>query len=110
PDEFKKGQKKIQLFQAVFEKCHGVISIRKSKEISRIISTGNESYDWLVPAPYNRQVLARDLRVFSILSSKLTSVQQILDKVSNLPELPDLYELLEPPVEEAEVILTEFTD
>ncbi len=98
PEEFKRGSKKLQLFQAIFEKCHGVGSIKNTREIIGAISSP-ELDDCLTPAPYSRKVLIRDLRVFSVLAPKLTTVQQILDKIAALPELPDLFELLEPPFE-----------
>jgi hypothetical protein len=110
PEEFKKGTKKIQLFLAVFEKCHGVISIKKSQEIIRMISSPDGWDDSLTPVPYHKHILLQDLRVFSVLSSKLTTVQQILDKVANLPDLSDFFELLEPAVEEGAIVPTDFVD
>ncbi len=111
PEEFKKGKKKIQLFQVLFEKCHGVISMKGSQEVVRMLrSSGGEWDDCFNPQPFNKHVLAKDLRVFSVLSSKLTTVQQILDKMADLPEVPDLFEFLEPAIEEAAAVPIDFVD
>lgn len=110
PEEFKKGSKKVQLFQAIFEKCHAVCSQRTSQEAIRMLSGIGEWDNCLIPQPFNKHILKKDLRVFSVLSSKLTTVQQILDKVAALPEIPDLFELLEPTVEETAVVPTDFIE
>lgn len=111
PEEFKKGSKKIQLFQAIFEKCHAVCSQRTSQEAIRMLSGMGEWDKCLIPEPFNKHVLKKDLRVFSVLSFKLTSVQQILDKVAALPEIPDFIELLEPEASETTTAVpTDFID
>lgn len=110
PEEFKKGSKKIQLFQAIFEKCHAVCSQRTSQEAIQMLSGIGEWDNCLIPEPFSKHVLKRDLRVFSVLSSKLATVQQILDKVAALPEIPDLFELLEPEVSETTAVPDNFID
>lgn len=77
PEEFKKGSKKVQLFQAIFEKCHAVCSQRTSQEAIRMLSGIGEWDKCLIPEPFNKHMLKKDLRVFSVLSSKLTRWKSI---------------------------------
>ncbi len=110
PDEFKKGKKKVQLFQAVFQGCHGSYSQKKSPAIMRMLTDKAEMEICLTPVPYNLNILVRDIRVFSLLARKITSVQQILDRVMELPELPDDFDVKEPHLTEQLAVPTDLID
>lgn len=88
PEEYKTGNKRILVLQALFENCHNIISVKNSKEIIRWYYFNNENASvFSGKKELKHTIYNKDFRTISLLGSKLKSVDDILKKVASLPEI-----------------------
>lgn len=95
PPEFKQGKKRILLLQTIFENCHHIYSVKKSKTISEsFISRKLDTTQLLLKKDFNINHFQREIKPLYVLKNKFGDVNEILEKVIALPEydepLPDL--------------------
>ncbi len=110
PEEFKIGAKKIQLFQTIFEQCHHNVSRSKTLEAKSMLKSGEVWADCLKPKKTHLKIARKDLNVFRVLSLKFGTVQQILAKITALPEVPDINEVLEATIKDEEISIDELLE
>ncbi len=99
PNEYKNGNKRLLLFQAIFQDCHNITSTKKAKHIYHFIaktdfSFSNAKNEELV------HVVARDFKVFEVIYKKLNTVEAILKEMASVTELPQIVELEKPAISE----------
>jgi len=96
PKEYKSGKNRILLLQAVFENGHNILSLKKSKTVlDNYIHNRHGKAQILVKLPFSRVCLYRDMRPLSLLHTKFKSVNDILEKIASLPEIPETLNLEE---------------
>lgn len=98
PPEFKKGKKRIMLLQAVFENCHNLVSVKRSKNIvSDFTSLKFDPVQIQVKKDFSTSYLRKALKTIYIQQSRFKDVDAILEKVLALPGYTDIPELEEIP-------------
>lgn len=102
PKAYKEGKKRVMLFQAIFEKCHNMVSAKNALRIMDECRSENYSVEQLsAKAPFTYSAFYNDFRTISLLAGKFHSVDEILAKVASLPDIPDDFMPPEAPVKEA---------
>lgn len=81
PDQYKKGKRRIQIFQTLFEGCHNISSLKNSYLILK------EKKIPLSSQELTEEKIYFDLKPLRILSSKYKSTNKLLSKLVNLPIL-----------------------
>lgn len=95
PQEYKEGNKRKLLFQVLFEKCHNIVSQKRAKNILdnlkefMIIDKEKLLFELGEPLEFNTNVYIRDFRSIALLQKKFPTIDDIIDKIANLPELKD---------------------
>ncbi|MFA9214842.1 MAG: TonB family protein [Candidatus Methylacidiphilales bacterium] len=100
PNEYKNGNKRLLLFQAIFQDCHNITSTKKAKHICQFISKNTE-----INFDHNKSgtvdyIIARDFKTLDIIYKKLNTVEAILNEMASVTELPQIVELEEPAITE----------
>jgi hypothetical protein len=91
PEEYKTGNKRILVLQALFENCHNVFSVKNSKEIIRWYFFNKENGDaFSEKKELKHTTYSKDFRTISLLASRFRSVEDILKKVASLPEITEV--------------------
>lgn len=91
PDKYKKGGKRLLLLQALFERCHNILSIKDSKLISAYhnkLGAVNEKIK--TPIDFNKQIFDIDFRTISLLGNKFFNVDDIIERIAGLPNVQQL--------------------
>jgi ribosomal protein L7/L12 len=90
PEEYKKGNKRVLLLQALFENCHNIFSVKKSKEIVHWFdfNTGNVA-NITIKKELNPTVYNKDFRTISLLGTRYRSVDEIIKKIASLPDITE---------------------
>lgn len=99
PNEYKNGNKRLLLFQAIFQDCHNITSTKKAKHIYHFIAKPNFSFS-NVKNEELVHVVARDFKVFEVIYKKLNTVEAILNEMASITELPQIVELEQPAITE----------
>ncbi|AWH86615.1 hypothetical protein HYN59_16525 [Flavobacterium album] len=93
PSEFREGDKRKELLQAIFKDCHNRVSERNAKTIMQHY---REHKHLLVECakklPLSEATLKKDINVFAHLNVKYPTHQALLAAISGVPELPVLDE------------------
>lgn len=103
PDEYKNGEKRLQLFQTIFKDCHNRVSAEKAKSIldeyqnhrHHLIRAGNK-------VSFNESNFIKDFRTMALLKAKFPTIQSLLKAMENLPE-EELREQVSEEVLEAQI-------
>ncbi len=94
PEPYKTGNKRILLFQALFENCHNIISVKSSKEIVGLLDWyySNEitNMPFTQKAELKHTIYSRDFRTISLLASRFKSVEDIIKKIASIPEVTEV--------------------
>lgn len=88
PNQYKTGNKRILLLQAIFERCHNIMSIQDSKSIAsyhKNLVASNAKIK--APIAFDKHIFDTDFRTISLLSNKFLSVDDIIEKIAGLPGL-----------------------
>ena len=95
PQEYKEGNRRLALLRLIFDKAHNKLSVKKSQDCIRIIT--NKSYlgHYFPKVENSNAVINADFKVLAALSNHYRTVNDILEKLTNLPEviveeLPDI--------------------
>lgn len=95
PDEYKTGEKRLKLFQTIFDECHNRISSEKAR---KILDEYKNHRHHLVRAgvkdPFNEANFLKDFKTLALLKVRFPTVRSILDAMENIPykELNDKLE------------------
>jgi len=102
PSEYKKGNLRVQLLRAVFSNSHNSISVRKCRQILRELKAVpliERHVDAWRELPLDEQAMyvqiSNDFKPLAIIGRDLTSVETILQRISDLPETEQELEELE---------------
>lgn len=106
PEAYKRGEKRLQLFQTIFHNCHKRVSSDKAKKIldeyrenkKNGIKFRNE------PQPFNLANFIKDFRTVAILKVKFPTVEELLRAIENVPQEEIKEQLLEEILEEKEAV------
>ncbi|MFY7963958.1 MAG: ribosomal protein L7/L12 [Chitinophagaceae bacterium] len=92
--EYKTGNKRIQLFQVIFERCHYAASIKDSKAILDVYIS-NKFGEGIISSnkKFEELVYKRDFKPLCVLNKWFKKPNDIIEKIAGLPEIPD--EILE---------------
>jgi ribosomal protein L7/L12 len=87
PEEYKTGEKRLQLFQTIFHGSHKRVASDKAK---KILEEYKQSRHHLVRASvkddFNAANFVKDFRTIALLLAKFPTVQSIIDAMENLPD------------------------
>ena len=99
PKEYKHGKNRMLLFQAIFDSCHSIASIRDSKLIlSDVTLKRSRGADISQSIPLIQGKLDKDFKTISILNRRFPDVNSILQAISSLPEIAEDFLEFEPPI------------
>jgi len=89
PSTYKSGPTRFVLLQTIFHNCHGRLSIKDSKRISKKDDFQPKDFISAIthPQALTPGFLTADLRAFALLNQKFRSVEEILAKMIALPEI-----------------------
>lgn len=89
PKEYKTGNKRIQLFQAIFNPCHYIVSIKDSKAKLGLCIT-NKYGEGIISnkKAYSETVFKKDFKPLAVLNKWFKTPEDIFKKIAALPELP----------------------
>jgi len=90
PEEYKKGEKLVYLLKSIFEGCHYHLSIKSSKIVAEF--SDESTFTMSKPIEVSQELITKELRVLSILYTKLPSVKEILAKITSLPQVEEIDE------------------
>lgn len=86
PNEYKTGEKRMQLFQTIFHGCHNRISSERAK---KLIDEYKNFRHLLAAAgskiPFNESNFIKDFRTVALLKVKFPTLQSILNAMENVP-------------------------
>ncbi len=85
PKPYKEGKRRLLLIQALFERCHYILSLKASAGVhaqynQRLFENG------LNPVPLQDIVFDKDFRPLSILAGKFQNTQDIINRIAALPD------------------------
>ncbi|WP_281232527.1 ribosomal protein L7/L12 [Flavobacterium gelatinilyticum] len=87
PDEYKTGEKRLQLFQTIFHKCHNRISTEKAKLfLDEYRDYRHHLSRAAVKDEFNESNFIKDFRTLALLKAKFPTVKSILDEMENTPQ------------------------
>ncbi len=87
PEEYKTGDKRIQLFQTIFHSCHNRIAKDRAKKI--LEESKNNRHHLVIAGQktaFNDANFIKDFRTLALLKVKFPSTQSIINAMKNLPE------------------------
>jgi hypothetical protein len=92
PPEFKEGEKRKLLFQVIFKNCHNRLADAKAKSLMQhykdhkhlLVTCANK-------LPLSEANLKKDVHTLAHLNIKYPTQAALLEAISGLPELPELY-------------------
>ena len=86
PEDYKTGEKRMKLFQTIFQDCHNRISSDKAKKV--IEDFKKNRYDVIADDsinPFNEANFIKDFRTLALLKVKFPTVHSILKAMEDLP-------------------------
>lgn len=90
PAPYREGNKRTLLFQAIFERCHNIASIKNSLEAAKQLK---EDYFGIHHIPQKSEPAAvlvyRDFRPLELLNHNFKTAADIINKMASLPPLPE---------------------
>jgi ribosomal protein L7/L12 len=90
PMEYKEGEKRLLLFQAIFENCHKIVSVRDSKKIRNYFHSKKQLFENTLLIQENLHIITyRDIKTITALGSRFSSTEEIIEKIASLPQLPE---------------------
>ncbi len=109
PEAYKEGNKRIQVLQVLFEKCHNGLGLKNSKEIVSDLKRfdlnhkGNLIEKLSRKLPYNRSVFQKDFRAIELMHRHFGGTVDIINAVAGLPTINESALLIEKSFEEVAV-------
>ncbi|MFB9076598.1 ribosomal protein L7/L12 [Flavobacterium procerum] len=86
PEEYKRGEKRVLLFQTIFKDCHNRISAERAKRcIADYKKRQPYVYKILDKIEFNEPNFIKDFRTLALLKAKFPLVQSLLDAMENIP-------------------------
>jgi ribosomal protein L7/L12 len=109
PPAYKVESKRYLVFQAIFENCHHIVSLKDSNAIATDITENRFHKDQLnTPKEWDVVQLDYDFRTIELLHHKFNSVNDIIEKITSLPSLNE--QELDINYSETETVTKEFTE
>lgn len=92
PKQYKQGKNRVLVYQALFERCHNILSVKKSAKIINQYSVPDEYKEHrtviTTSSRFNADLLDRDFKTIALLRSRFKSVDDIIARIVALPEEP----------------------
>ncbi|MEM0575055.1 ribosomal protein L7/L12 [Flavobacterium polysaccharolyticum] len=110
PNEYKAGEKRMNLFQTIFHECHNRISAEKAKKI--LEEYKNHRHHLVrssVKDEFNEANFRKDFRTLALLKVKFPTVQSVINAMESVPH-QDLNEKLNEEVLEEKNLSDKMTD
>lgn len=87
PEQYKKGDLRVMLIQALFEQCHSILSISDSKKIvEEYRKTGAAPAATYKRMEFRKEIFDTEFRTISILGNKYHSVDDIIERIARIPD------------------------
>lgn len=110
PDMYKKGDKRLILFQTLFADCHNKISGVKVRSIKNYPNNNTIITDKLFSnQSFSTKVYFGDFRAIALLWRNFPNENMLLETLAGIPEMQENIEIIEEPIEEIENIKKDFT-
>ncbi len=88
PEQYKKGDLRVMLIQALFERCHYILSIDDSKEIyTHFRKLGAANVHTAKRMEFQKRIFDTDFRTISLLANKFQRVDDIIEKIAGVPDV-----------------------
>ncbi|WP_207536447.1 hypothetical protein [Desertivirga arenae] len=88
PSQYKEGEKRLLLLQAIFESCHNIVSISKSRRIVSDYTSDPSAKDKLVEKGFlTGELIIQEIRTLSLLERRFPNAEVILERMASLAEL-----------------------
>ena len=88
PDTYKSGKRKLLLLRAVFDNSHGILSLDDSTDVVQFIKQSQPSPKDTLSTGLEADV-EQDLKTIYVLGSRFNSVDDILQKIAQLPAIKE---------------------
>jgi hypothetical protein len=91
PAQYKAGKNRILVYQAIFERCHNILSTKNSVQLYERFSTIkdiDENFSSL--NEFHREVFRKDFRCVALLGARFRDCNSIIESIAALPNLPDI--------------------
>ncbi|MFD2940823.1 hypothetical protein [Flavobacterium notoginsengisoli] len=86
PDEYKTGERRLKMFQTIFDGCHNRISTEKAKKIlEEYKDHRHHLVRTSVKEPFNDANFIKDFRTLALLKKRFPTVQSILYAMEDNP-------------------------
>jgi len=109
--EYKRGKKRILLFQALFEDCHYITSITKSRSVVRYYKGKHYNVKKLEnKGDLFESDFKKDFRTIALLEKKFPTLDLIIEKIASLPEIEEDIIISETEKKDSEDIITELIE
>jgi hypothetical protein len=89
PQEYKTGQRRQMLFQAIFENTHNRVKAATSRGIVNFLKEKKNRSFIQIKKALTPNVFMKDVQILMLLSRKFKDVQSIIKAIEGLPELED---------------------
>ncbi|MFC7772681.1 ribosomal protein L7/L12 [Flavobacterium sp. GCM10027622] len=87
PNEYKVGEKRILLFQTIFNECHNRISGDSAKKmLTQFKNYEQHFFKENTPIPFNQGNFIKDFRTIALLKTTFPLTQSIINAMENLPQ------------------------
>lgn len=100
PDEYKRGKKRILVFQVIFENCHHLYSIKNSRSILHdLVAKRFDTTKVISRQAFDLARFEKDFKTINVLQNKFKDTGDIIAKIASLPQFEEEI-LLDAPTEE----------
>jgi ribosomal protein L7/L12 len=90
PKSYKEGNKRIQLFQAVFVDCHRIVSRKKTRGILETMNAeGLDIREFTYKKALYILKLKNEFKMLGLLKNKFPDADSIIEKIAALPEIEE---------------------
>jgi hypothetical protein len=111
PQIYREGDNRVLLLRAVFQNCHHILALKKSRTIAKLYRSTDITRD-MERIPHSDKQLFIEIRTLSLLNEKFKSVDDILHQMASLPEIEEPIEIQEQevPVSPKGTLVEQLTD
>jgi len=90
PQQYKEGKKRIFVLQVIFEDCHNILSQKVSAALyNNLLTIKNSTATVTAKKEFHHGKFHRDFRTISLLNTKFSNTNEIIEKIASLPAIPD---------------------
>ena len=90
PVQYKTGKKRILLLQAIFARCHNILSVKASVNLyETFLTIKNNQENPGDKSDFNEYIFLKDFRTIALIAKKFHDVDSIIERIAALPPIPE---------------------